>query len=106
MVLLTIIIEHHQGGGPGDLEIRGEGFGIRLHLQWDHLLADEFAHFGIRVRNRTHLLTTNSARAEKIEEDRLLLRRPPCHCRLHLFNPGEHRQTSSNSDIVSLLRLA
>ena len=72
VVFFTVSVQGDQGGCPLDIEVRGKGFGIKSNLDGDHVLVDELNDLRIRVRNCTHLLTTNSARVEEIEQDQFI----------------------------------
>jgi hypothetical protein len=52
------------------VEVLGQR-GIGKNLERNQILLNEFHHFSLGVRNRTHLLAANSMGVEKIEKNRL-----------------------------------
>jgi hypothetical protein len=44
-----------------------------MHTEGHNVAIYEFRHLGIGIRNRIHLLTTNSARVKEIEQYGLVL---------------------------------
>ena len=56
-----------------DIKIFGQGHAVRFDTKGYHVDIYELGHFIIRIRNRTHLLTANSAGIEEVEQYRFLL---------------------------------
>jgi hypothetical protein len=67
MVFLPLGIEGDQGGGPLDVEIRGQRLGIIRYLNRNQVRLNEFDNGRMGIRNRIHLLTANSLGVMKKE---------------------------------------
>ena len=71
MDLTAVGIQHNDGRGPLNLEFVHQG-GVRgLDLNRDKVIIHELDDLVVRVRNRTHLLATDSLGIEKVQENRL-----------------------------------
>ena len=67
MDLVAVGIQDDDGGRPGHLELVHQG-GVRdLDLDRDEVIIHELDNLVVRVRNRTHLLATDSLGVEKIQ---------------------------------------
>ena len=71
MHLVAVGIQHDDGGGPIHLELVHQG-GVRsLDLNRDKVIIHELDDLVVGVRNRTHLLATDSLGIEKVQENGL-----------------------------------
>jgi hypothetical protein len=73
MVLFTVAVKGHKGWCPLHIKIRRQRLIIEMHTEGHNVAIYEFRHLGIGIRNRIHLLTTNSARVKEIKQYGLAL---------------------------------
>jgi hypothetical protein len=73
LVFLAIPIKDNEHGCPLEVEIIRQGLCVRRNSERYNSFVEEFDHFTFWIRNCIHLLATNSARVEEIDEYRLLV---------------------------------
>lgn len=73
MVFIALPIERYQGRGPLDLKFLGKGIVVVRQPDRDHIPVDKGLHSRIWIRNRIHLLATDSAGIEEVQEHGPLL---------------------------------
>jgi len=77
VMLFSISVEGDQCGGPLYVEVNGQGLVVKRDPQRDQIILDEFGHFFVGIRNRIHLLATDSARVVEIQQYGLPFRLGP-----------------------------
>ncbi len=86
-MLLPAGIQGDDRRRPLDFKIRSQGLGIEGNPKGNEIPLDEFSYLFIWIRNRIHLLTANSPRIKKVEQNLFLLRPSPGEGGFHLRFP-------------------
>jgi hypothetical protein len=91
MALFTVPIQSDDSWGPLNVKIIGQRFLIISYSDGNYSILQKITYFVVGIRNRIHLLTTDSSGIEKIQDDIFLLSLPAGHRLLKVGFPFEFK---------------